>query len=134
VKTLLLGIAMAVLAPPPVQAQSIAGEWDAGMNTPGGVRNFKIVFQVKGDSLTGTVKRQTGDAPLVGTIKGDTVAFSYSIAYNDNTLTLTVTAIVTGDTMKGTVDFGGAASDEFWAKRAAAPPGGEAQRDGSRRS
>jgi len=132
-KTLLLAVAMIVLAPAPAPAQSIAGEWDAGMNTPGGPRNFKIVFQVKGDSLTGTVKRQAGDVPLVGTIKGDTVSFSYGIAYNDNTLTLSVRAIVTGDTMKGTVDFGGAASDEFWAKRAAAPPGGEAPRDGSRR-
>ena len=133
-KTLLLAIAMTVLAPAPAPAQSIAGEWDAGMNTPGGPRNFKIVFQVKGDSLTGTVKRQAGDVPLAGTVRGDTVTFHYSIAYNDNTLTLTVTAKVSGDAMKGTVDFGGAASDEFWAKRSAPPPGGEAHRDGSRRS
>ena len=99
-------------------AQSIAGEWDAAMNTPGGVRNFKIEFQVKGDSVTGTVRRQAGDVPLVGTIKDNVVRFSYTVNYNGNALQLTMTATVTGDAMKGTVDFAGQAEDEFSAKRA----------------
>jgi len=106
----------------PVAAQSIAGEWDATMSTPGGVRNFKIVFQVTGDKLTGTVKRQAGDVPLVGIQKGDTVSFSYVITYNDHPLEITINTIVAGDTMKGTVDFGGVAQDEFSAKRATASP------------
>ena len=88
------------------QAQSIAGEWDAAMNTPGSVRNFKIVFNVSGDSLTGTVKRQAADVPLVGTIKDNVVRFGYTVNYNGNPLQLTVTATVTGDSMKGTVAFG----------------------------
>jgi hypothetical protein len=92
------------------------------MSTPGGVRNFKIVFQVNDDRLTGTVKRPAGDVPLTGTQKGDTVRFSYAINYNDNPLEITISTIVTGDTMKGTVDFGGVAQDEFSAKRAPAPP------------
>lgn len=104
-------------------AQSLAGEWDASYNTPGGVRSFKIVFQVSGDQLTGTVKRQAGDVPLTGTVKGDTVSFSYTIVYNDNPLVLTVTARLQGDLLTGVVDFGGAAQEEFSAKRAArAPP------------
>jgi hypothetical protein len=112
-----LVVASAALTPA-ATAQSIAGEWDAAMSTPGGVRNFKIVFQVSGDTLTGTVKRATGDVPLSGTIKGNVVKFSYTIDYNGNNLVLTMTATVDGDTMKGTVDFGGAAEDEFSAKRA----------------
>jgi hypothetical protein len=109
----------------PVSAQSIAGEWDATMNTPGGARSFKIVFQVDGQKLTGTVKRQAGDVPLAGTIKDSLVTFSYTVDYNGNPLTLTMTATVKGDSMKGTVDFGGAAQDEFSAKRASkAPPAG----------
>jgi hypothetical protein len=105
-------------------AQSIAGEWDASINTPGGPRSFKIVFEVKGDTLTGTVKREAGDVPLTGTIRDSTVRFSYTVNYNGNPLTLTVTATVTGDSMKGTVDFAGAAEDEFRAQRVAAtrPP------------
>ena len=98
-------------------AQSIAGEWDAAMNTPGGVRNFKIVFEVHGDSLSGTVRRAAGDVPLRGTVKGNAVKFSYTVNYNGNDLTLTMTATVDGDAMKGTVDFAGAGEDEFSARR-----------------
>jgi len=104
-----------------VSAQSIAGEWDASINTPGGARSFKIVFQVNGDTLTGTVKREAGDVPLFGTVKGSAVRFSYTVNYNGNPLELTITATVAGDSMKGAVDFAGAAEDEFWAKRATAP-------------
>jgi hypothetical protein len=105
----------------PVQAPQIAGEWDASYNTPGGPRSFKIVFTVKGDSLSGTVKRSDGEVPLKGTIKGDQVNFSYTIAYNNEALTLTISAKVTGDTMAGTVDFAGMASEEFSARRAKSP-------------
>jgi hypothetical protein len=105
----------------PVQAQAVTGEWDASYNTPGGPRSFKIVFAVKGDSLSGTVKRSDGDVPLKGSIKGDEITFSYTIAYNNEALTLTIVAKVTGDTMVGTVDFAGMATEEFSARRAKSP-------------
>lgn len=114
----LAAVMNAVALTTPAVAQSIAGEWDAAMNTPGGVRTFQIVFQVHSDTVTGTVKRAAGDEPLLGTIKGNLLQFSYSISYNGNILTLSVTATVAGDSLKGTVDFGGAGEDEFWAKRA----------------
>lgn len=107
---------------PPAAAQSIAGEWDAAINTPGGVRPFRIVFLVDGEKLTGTVKRPAGDAPLAGLVKGDTVQFSYTIEYNGNALVLTVIATAAGDSLRGFVDFGGVAQDAFWAMRAAAAP------------
>ncbi len=122
-RTLLLSLVLgASLLAAPASAQSIAGEWDATMNTPGGVRNFKIAFQVDGEKLSGTVKRQAGDVPLAGTIKDSLVTFRYTVDYNGNPLTLTMSATLKGDAMKGTVDFGGAAQDEFSAKRASAAP------------
>lgn len=130
-RTFLLSIAIAGSAlAAPASAQSIAGEWDATMNTPGGARTFKILFQVDGDKLTGTVKRQAGDVPLTGTIKDSLVTFSYTVDYNGNPLTLTMTATVKGDSMTGTVDFAGAAQDEFSAKRARRPDGSDPARGG----
>jgi hypothetical protein len=130
-KTLLLSIAIAASTlASSATAQSIAGEWDATMNTPGGARTFKILFQVDGDKLTGTVKRQAGDVPLTGTIKDSLVTFSYTVDYNGNALTVTMTAKVTGDSMKGTVDFAGAGQDEFSAKRARRPDGSDPARGG----
>jgi len=105
------------------QAPSVAGDWDAAMNTPGGVRNFKIKFKVDGEKLTGEVGRDTGSLPLTGTIKGSDVQFSYTVNYNGNDLVLTLTGKLNGDAIAGTVSFGGMAEDEWSAKRsgAAAP-------------
>ncbi|HTR76914.1 MAG TPA: hypothetical protein VMH39_02350 [Gemmatimonadaceae bacterium] len=103
--------------------KSIAGEWDAEMGTPGGIVTFKIVFKVDSTKLSGTVKRAAGDVPLAGTVNGDQVSFTYTIDYNGNPLDLTMSATVTGDTMKGRVNMGGNAEDDFSAKRTPPPPG-----------
>ena len=102
----------------------VAGEWNAEMNTPGGVRSFKLLLKVDGEKVTGTVKREAGEVPLSGTLKGNDLTFAYTVTYNDNPLTITVSVTVAGDTMKGTVDFAGAAQDEFSAKKVTAKPGG----------
>ncbi|MEP6835524.1 MAG: hypothetical protein ABJB74_19210 [Gemmatimonas sp.] len=102
-------------------AQSIAGDWNASYNSPGGPIAFKLAFIVDGEKLTGTVKRSSGDVPLTGTVKGDSVRFSYTIKYGDNDLLLSIVAKVTGGTaMKGSVDFAGQAQESFEAKKASA--------------
>lgn len=119
--TLLSVFAFAAVMAVSAFAQSpVAGEWDAAMNTPGGVRNFKLTFKVDGEKLTGQVGRDTGTLPLTGTVKGSDVQFSYTVKYNDNDLVLTMTGKVEGDSIKGTVSFGGMAEDEWSAKRAGA--------------
>jgi hypothetical protein len=87
------------------------------MNTPGGVRNFRILFKQDGEKLSGTVKREQGDSPLTGTITGKDVKFSYEIMYGGHPITLTMTAVVTGDEMKGQVDIASQMQDVFSAKR-----------------
>ncbi|MBC8087554.1 MAG: hypothetical protein H7Z40_09820 [Phycisphaerae bacterium] len=101
--------------------QSVAGEWNASYNTPGGARAFRVLLLVDGEKLTGTVKREAGDSPLVGMVKGDSVTFTYAIKYGENTLAMTVAAKVTGDTMNGSVDFAGQAQEAFEAKKIAGP-------------
>ncbi|MEJ7624300.1 MAG: hypothetical protein WKF34_09950 [Pyrinomonadaceae bacterium] len=111
---------IALVASAGVSAQtSVAGEWDAAMNTPGGARPFKIIFKVDGEKLTGTVKRASGDASLTGTVKGNDIAFAYTINYNSNDLTLSFTGKLSGDNLAGTVSFGGNAEDTWSAKRTA---------------
>ena len=101
-----------------ISAQStVAGEWDASMNTPGGPRPFKLVFKVDGDKITGTAKRSNGDVPLAGTVKGDEISFSYTIDYNGNAVTLSFTGKLKGDAIAGTVYFNENTSDEWSAKR-----------------
>ena len=102
--------------------KSVAGEWDAVFNTPGGPQPLKLTFKVDGEKLTGTAKRSRGDVALAGTVKGDDIAFSYSVDYNGNSVTLYFTGKVKGDAISGTVSFNESASDEWSAKRSAAKP------------
>ena len=99
------------------QTSSIAGDWDASMNTPGGAVPLTLVFKVDGEKLTGTAKRRSGDVPIAGTIKGSDINFSYTVNYNGNDLTLSFTGKVNGESMTGSVSFGGQAEDEWSAKR-----------------
>ncbi len=101
------------------QSSPAAGEWDVTMNTPGGPQNFKAVLKIEGEKLTGELKRATGSRPIEGTAKGKEIQFSYMVKYNDNDLKITMSGTVDGDAIKGAVDFGGFAQDEWSAKRVA---------------
>ena len=97
---------------------SVAGEWDAVFNTPGGPRPFKLILKVDGEKLSGTARRPSGDVPVTGTAKGTDISFSYTISYNGNAVTLSYTGKVSGDSMSGTVTFNENAAEEWSAKRA----------------
>ena len=116
-KKLLLAVVMSFCAATTAFAQSVTGDWDASMNTPGGTRTFRLVLKQDGEKLTGTVKREAGDAPLEGTVVGSNVKFAYSIMYQGNPITLTMTAVLAGDEMKGQVDIASQMQDVFQAKR-----------------
>lgn len=118
----MLAMAMCVISVSTAAAQSVTGEWDGAMNTPGGARPVKLVLVQQGETLTGTVKRASGDVPLEGTIKGNAVKFRYMIPYNGGQVAMEVTTTLAGNEMKGSVDMNGQAQEEFTAKRAGAAP------------
>ncbi|HMT09540.1 MAG TPA: hypothetical protein PKA82_16180 [Pyrinomonadaceae bacterium] len=93
---------------------SVAGEWDALMNTPGGSIPLKLIFVVDGEKITGTAKRSRGDVAITGTIKGSDIAFSYTIDYNGNAITMSFSGKVDGDKINGAVSFNGG-NEESWA-------------------
>ncbi len=116
-KKLMLAVAMSVVSLSSAAAQTVTGEWDGAMNTPGGPRPMKLVFVQQGEILTGTVKRASGDVPLEGTVKGNAVKFRYTINYNGGQVAMEVTTTLSGEEMKGSVDMNGMAQEEFTAKR-----------------
>ena len=122
---LLLAAAMMLVSHPAAaqskatQAKSIAGTWNATVKLPNGGGNPTITFAVKGDSVSGSVKRASGESfPLKGTIKGKDLTYSYSIPGDSQEILVTVKAKVMGDSLSGTMDFGGRATGELTAKRA----------------
>jgi uncharacterized repeat protein (TIGR01451 family) len=117
-------VAGALIAPATAiaQSKSIAGTWNATVKTPNGGGAPTLTFIVKGDSVTGTVKRPNGDvAPLRGTIKGNNLTYTYTISNNGQDIATTVKAKVKGDSLSGTMDFAGQMTGEIKAARARKP-------------
>ena len=101
------------------QAKSVAGIWNATVTMPNGGGSPTLTFAVKGDSISGTVKRPSGESfPLRGTIKGKDLTYSYSIPAEGQDVLVKVKATVMGDSLSGTMDFGGRATGQLSAKRA----------------
>lgn len=101
------------------KGKSVAGIWNASVTTPNGGGNPTLTFAVKGDSVSGTVKRPTGEViPLRGTIKGSDLTYTYTISSNGQPVPVTVKAKVVGDSLSGTMDFAGAMTGQITAKRA----------------
>ena len=120
--TMLVSHPVAAQSKSPAQAKSIAGTWSSTVKLPNGGGNPTITFAVKGDSVSGTVKRASGETfPLKGTIKGKDLTYSYSIPGESQQILVTVKAKVMGDSISGTMDFGGQATGELTAKRAKSP-------------
>ncbi|HEY8459439.1 MAG TPA: hypothetical protein VIM99_03615 [Blastocatellia bacterium] len=123
-----LACAIVLAASASAQATDVTGDWDITINSPQGSRQAKASFKQEGEKLTGGLKRQAGDLPLEGTVKGKEIKFKYVVKFQEQDLTITLTGAVDGDTMKGDADFGGFAQGDWNAKRAsaAAPSGAPA--------
>jgi hypothetical protein len=104
------------------QSKSIAGTWNATVTMANGGGNPTLTFTVKGDSVTGTVKRPaTGESfPLTGTIKGKDLTYRYTVTVDGKPMLVTVKAKVAGDSLSGTMDFGGQGTGQIRAARAPA--------------
>ena len=101
-----------------VSAQSVAGEWQATLETPGEPSVSKLTLTQDGEKLAGTLKGSRGEYKLQGTVKGKEVKFTYTIDYNGNSVPIAISGMLDGDMIKGTADFAGGSYQGGWmAKR-----------------
>ncbi len=128
---LALLLVLSSIATSAAHAQGAGGEWDGTLNTPGAAMPWRVILTVKGDSLRGTVVRASGDVPLTGTVRGDSVFFRYTIQYGDNPFLMALRGQVQADTLRGIVDFGGGFEETFLARRV--PPARDSVRTPARR-
>ena len=85
---------------------NVAGAWDLSINGPQGVIAAGATLKQDGDKLTGTITSPQGDAPMTGSVKGSTITLSFSMAGPDGPLEIKINGEVSGDTVKGMLDFG----------------------------
>lgn len=120
----------------PAQSQSAAGTWDsittaqaADKTDVSGTWSFQVetsagsgsptfTFKQEGEKLTGQYKGAFGEAPLIGTVKGNKIDFVVKVEVQGQQATLTYTGTVEKEgIMKGTVDLGEVGSGTWTGKR-----------------
>ncbi len=99
-------------------AQSLNGDWDVSINTPGGPADCNASLKHEGENLSGRIKTPHGEAPISGTLKGADVTLKYTISADGNSLTVTLKGKLDGETMKGSADYESAGTGDWSAKKA----------------
>ena len=85
---------------------NVAGAWDLSINGPQGVIAAGATLTQDGEKHTGTITSPQGNAEMTGTLKGNTLALSFSMAGPDGPLEIKINGEVSGDTVKGMLNFG----------------------------
>ena len=96
----------------------VTGKWMFNVETAAGSGTPTITLKQDGDKLTGHYSGQLGEADLTGTVKGQEIAFKFSVDAQGNNLDCTYTGTVEGkDSLKGKVNIAGLADGTFTAKK-----------------
>ncbi len=90
-------------------AADLTGKWAITVSLPDRSSQSTIDWKQTGDSLSGTVEVEgMGNRTIVGSTKGDTVRFAFSIDMQGQALAISGTGIVRDkDTMDGQLELGG---------------------------
>lgn len=101
----------------PLAAADLSGAWDVTVDIGGNTGNPVITLKQDGNNLTGTYEGMLGKAPIKGIVDGSQVRFEFAAAYDGNKFNVVYTGTVDGNSMKGSIDFGGQAEGTFTAKK-----------------
>jgi hypothetical protein len=115
----LLAASAGLLAQAPSQAPKVdvTGSWESTIESPEVNATSAATYKQEGEKLTGTHVGQLGELPLSGTVKGNDISYTITIDAQGQQFVLTYTGKVDGDTIKGTVDFGGMGTVPWTVKR-----------------
>ncbi|MBC7923606.1 MAG: hypothetical protein H7Z75_21225 [Ferruginibacter sp.] len=119
----LLAFAALSATPPTNDVKAdVSGNWLFSVETSVGSGSPTFTFQQAGEKLTGQYKGQLGEAPVTGTVKGNEIAFSFTVNAQGSDVVMNYSGTVEGETMKGKLDASGLATGTWSAKR---PPKGK---------
>ena len=101
------------------QTVDVTGRWDVTFNTQQGQLPASMTIAREGDKLVGTLSSQQGETPITADVKDKGITVYATVQTNNGSVQIVMSGTVDGDTMKGTVDFGGRGTADWSAKRAA---------------
>lgn len=97
----------------PLAAADVSGSWVMEVHIGDITANPKFAFKQSGEALTGKYEGQLGSAEVKGTVKGNSIEFSFEAGG----FKLTYKGAVDGATMKGKIDFDGQGEGDFQGKK-----------------
>jgi hypothetical protein len=99
-----------------VQAGDLDGKWNLKVTSPMGSGTPEFKLKQDGKKLTGHYKGTFGEAPVKGSVDGN----SFNMKIPQSGAWIVYTGTYAGNTMKGTIDFAGQGNGDFTGTRAAA--------------
>src|SRR4051794_29321985 len=83
------------------------GTWKSSVERNGQTFETTLKLTQDGEKLTGTISGRNGTETAIedGQVKGDDISFKVTRTFNNNTVVMTYKAKVSGDSLKGKVEF-----------------------------
>ncbi len=125
-KTLIAAAALLLATGAPSYAQNadITGRWEITVTTgQGQMPTATMTLTKEADKIVGVISGQQGDIGVEAEVKDKAVSMWASVPTQNGSIDITFTGMADGNTMKGTVDFGGQGGGDWIASRAAAGGG-----------
>lgn len=96
----------------------LTGTWSVAVDAQGQSVTSTLTVEQKGDSISGVLASELGEAKVLGAVKGDTVNFVFGLDMNGQQLNIAATALLTdADNMAGSMDVAGMGNMPFSARR-----------------
>ena len=103
------------------QDADILGNWDVTVTTGQGPQtSAPLVLKKDGDQIVGTFSSPQGDQGVEASVKEQAVTIWFSVRTQNGPINITMNGTADGDTMKGSMDFGGRGQGQWLAKRSTA--------------
>lgn len=96
---------------------AVTGEWAASVSAPRGVMEYTMFLQQEGPRVTGYFQSQYGEIPLKGSIKDTALSLTWSMPDAKESIEITMTGTVKGDTIVGEAVLAKVGKGTFHAER-----------------
>jgi len=124
---------IATAAPAGAQDADIVGAWDVTVTMGQGPEtSAPLLLKREGDQIVGTFASPQGAQSVEASVKDKAVTIWFSVRTQNGPIDITMKGTAEGDTMKGSMDFGGRGQGQWLARRSSTPAAPAAQAGDSR--
>lgn len=117
-RTSVLALAVVMSTPLAALAQvDVTGDWTVTVDSPQGSTSIDATMKQTGEDLAGTITSPMGSVDFKGKVVKDALNVAYTLELQGNSIQITMTGTVAGDSITGNLNFGGLGDVPWSAKR-----------------